>query len=134
MPITKIQEELLRKFVATFDLVCFYNEEPITVDQSIEIFNGKNLTKSGVDKRKELFRATLLPFLKDKSYPKNMLIDFGAYWSELTHGGSKMRFELEKTWEIKARLQRWHNNNFGKNTGAPPATVTNKAIKPNDLF
>jgi len=39
-----------------------------------------------------------------------MLYKFFNYWSELNKSGTKMRFELEKTWEIEKRLATWKNN------------------------
>lgn len=36
--------------------------------------------------------------------------NFFDYWSEPNKRG-KMRFELEKTWDTKRRLQRWFDNN-----------------------
>ena len=44
--------------------------------------------------------------------------DFIDYWTEPNKSGTKMRFELEKTWSLKSRLSRWKKNhitNFGKN-------------------
>jgi len=40
--------------------------------------------------------------------------DFIEYWTEPNKSGTKMRFELEKTWDLKRRLSRWANNDFGK--------------------
>lgn len=36
--------------------------------------------------------------------------DFTSYWTEPTHAGKKMRFELERTWDTKRRLQTWIRN------------------------
>jgi hypothetical protein len=46
---------------------------------------------------------------KDK-YPKDMLNAFYKYWKEKSANG-KMRFQLEKTWEIDLRLDKWKRNN-----------------------
>lgn len=37
-----------------------------------------------------------------------MIDAFCDYWTEF--GGKKMRFEKEKTWELKRRLQTWKRN------------------------
>jgi len=44
--------------------------------------------------------------------------DFLLYWTELNRSGTKMRFELQKTWETKRRLQTWLKNSkkFNKST------------------
>ena len=34
-----------------------------------------------------------------------------------------MRFELQKTWDTKKRLQRWASNDFGKKGQAPDRTA-----------
>lgn len=41
--------------------------------------------------------------------------DFFLYWSELNSSGTKQRYQLEKTWDLKRRLQRWCSNGFSKN-------------------
>ena len=45
-------------------------------------------------------------------YDKGMRIDFIDYWTE--SGGSKMRFEKEKVFEVVRRLIRWSKNDFNK--------------------
>jgi len=47
-------------------------------------------------------------------YDKDMRVEFKKYWTELNKSGTKMRFELEKTWDTKRRLDRWAKNNFNK--------------------
>lgn len=42
-------------------------------------------------------------------FDKNLLNDFFKYWKELSPGG-KMKFQLEKTWETKLRLEKWKSN------------------------
>lgn len=42
-------------------------------------------------------------------YEENLLNEFFEYWSEPNKKG-KMRWELEKTWDLKRRLKRWEDN------------------------
>lgn len=42
-------------------------------------------------------------------------INFFDYWTEIGEGQKKMRFEKEKVFDIKKRLERWKRNNFGNN-------------------
>tara|TARA_R110002020_G_scaffold96958_1_gene231629 strand:+ start:11645 stop:12418 length:774 start_codon:yes stop_codon:yes gene_type:complete len=42
--------------------------------------------------------------------------EFFLYWSELNKSNTKMRWELERTWSLKRRLQRWCNNGFSKSS------------------
>lgn len=58
-----------------------------------------------IDLRKEEFYNSIRPYLA--KYPKAMLRDFYDYWSELNKSGTKMRFELERTWEVGRRLATW---------------------------
>lgn len=43
-------------------------------------------------------------------YPKDMLKAFWEYWSEPNKSKTKMRKELEKTWDIPRRLATWSRN------------------------
>tara|TARA_R110001606_G_scaffold26792_2_gene86446 strand:+ start:77 stop:823 length:747 start_codon:yes stop_codon:yes gene_type:complete len=63
------------------------------------------------DKQSE-FKNSLQPFLVE--YDKNMLNDFYLYWTEKKPKGIKMRWEMEKTFDLGRRLQRWNKNNFNK--------------------
>ena len=48
----------------------------------------------------------------------DLVKEFTYYWSEKNRSGKKMRFELEKTWDTKRRLEKWIRNNeqWGKNS------------------
>jgi len=46
--------------------------------------------------------------------------EFIEYWTEPNKSGTKMRFELERTWDLKRRLSRWSNNNFEKASKPKP--------------
>lgn len=64
--------------------------------------------KLTIEQRKENFAHTILPY--KQQYGSEMCLQFFNYWSELNHSGKKMRFELQKTWEVGKRLATWHNN------------------------
>lgn len=53
-------------------------------------------------------------------YPKPMLLEFCEYWTEHNEGGKKMRFEMQKVFDLNRRLKTWHKNtikfNYGKQT------------------
>ncbi len=40
-----------------------------------------------------------------------MIKEFYKYWIEMNDGGKKMRFEMEKIFNTKMRLERWDRNN-----------------------
>lgn len=63
--------------------------------------------KNTIEKRKENFYNSLVPFVN--TYKKEMIRTFYDYWSEYNKSGTKMRFELERTWEVSKRLVTWAN-------------------------
>lgn len=62
------------------------------------------------------FKEQFQPFLK--KYPKEMLNEFFRYWSEPNKSKTKLRWEMETTWDIGRRLSRWASNDskFEKKT------------------
>lgn len=67
----------------------------------------KDAAKAATLARKESFYNSLVPFVG--KYPKEMIRAFFDYWSELNKSGGKMRFEMQKTWEVTLRLATWAN-------------------------
>lgn len=61
--------------------------------------------KKELEERTQEFKDDVFSF--EISYPSNMLTKFFDYWSELNKSQTKMRFELEKTWELPKRLKTW---------------------------
>jgi len=41
-------------------------------------------------------------------YTNSMLQEFFDYWSETNLNGLKMKWEMEKTWDLKLRLKTWY--------------------------
>jgi hypothetical protein len=81
------------------------------------------------ENRNKKFYDDIVGFAND--YPKDMLSKFYNYWSELNKSGKKMRFELEKTWELSKRLNTWANRD---NTFKNNAHGTNqKNLQPGDF-
>ena len=62
-------------------------------------------TKVDIKDRREAFKNALSSFLS--KYQKEMLNDFYKYWTEHNQSKTKMRFELEKTWDLTLRLSNW---------------------------
>ena len=60
--------------------------------------------------RKQKFADILKPYLG--TYSKDMLNEFFMYWTECSVNDKKIRFEKEKTFGVKQRLERWSKNNF----------------------
>ena len=64
--------------------------------------------------RKEDFYNTLIPFVA--KYGKEMVREFFDYWTEPNKSHSRMRFELEQTWDLSRRLALWakRDNQFNR--------------------
>jgi hypothetical protein len=60
-----------------------------------------------LEEREESFRLSLTEFVEE--FSKETVRAFFFYWSEKNPKGLKMRFEMEKTFEIKKRLTTWKN-------------------------
>lgn len=71
-------------------------------------YKDKDKDKDNISSRKLKFASTLQPFLS--VYGKDLLNSFYGYWTEPNKSKSKFRQELEKTWDIKRRLETWAEN------------------------
>ena len=58
-----------------------------------------------IEKRNKSFYESLVPFVE--VYGKELIRAFFDYWTEPNKSKTKMRFELEKTWDVKRRLNTW---------------------------
>lgn len=63
-------------------------------------------SKKDIEERKNIFKNEIK---LHKQYDTEMLKNFFNYWSEPTKDKSKMRMELQKTWDTKGRLSTWFN-------------------------
>lgn len=61
------------------------------------------------EKRRQKFYNSLVPYVQQ--YGKQMIREFYDYWSEQNKSRTKMRFEMERTWDTAKRLVRWDMNN-----------------------
>jgi len=64
--------------------------------------------KVSLEDREKEFRDSVGLFIKE--YPKETLRAFFNYWSEPNASKTKMRYQLEKTFDIKRRLANWTKN------------------------
>lgn len=69
--------------------------------------------------------------LADQKYPESIKTEFFDYWTEPNKSGTKMRFEMEKTWHLGRRLARWANNGFNsvKNPGQAMTPLKKEPLK-----
>jgi hypothetical protein len=86
------------------------NDQPASNQQVTTIEEEEEEKKNNIDIRKLKFADTLKPFL-DK-YGKEMIRKFYDYWTEPNKSNTKFKQELQKTWDVKRRLDSWSSNNF----------------------
>jgi hypothetical protein len=88
----------------------------------------KQIAKKPIEERKKDFVNLLQPYLEQCG--SQMLNEFYAYWTEMNPGGSKMRFEREKVFDVGRRLATWKHNNYGHRNNKPTADeLTAKAAR-----
>lgn len=63
-------------------------------------------TVRSIEERQKAFYDTLRPYVN--KYPKEMLRAFYDWWSEPNRSRTKLRVELEKTWDLSRRLATWN--------------------------
>ena len=77
--------------------------------------NDKECKEQLISKYQAEFFDSLIPFVPE--FGKETCREFYDYWSEPNKSKTKIRWQLEKTWDLKKRLTRWANNNFKKPNG-----------------
>ena len=106
--LTKIQIDILRKFVDTFDLQIINGGESITFENAVRILEGELPVKKGIEDRRKEFAESLRPHLL--KYGADMLNKFYRYWG--ANDGLKIKFETQKSWNLEQRLTTWYNNDL----------------------
>jgi len=76
---------------------------------NVNVTVNDNVIKNNIDKRKQDFKKSLIPFL-DK-YGKELIKEFFEYWTEHGLKDKKMKFEKQKSFGIARRLVTWEKNN-----------------------
>jgi hypothetical protein len=106
--LTKVQIDILRKFVDTFDLQIINGGESITFENAVRILEGELPVKKGIEDRRKEFAESLRPHLL--KYGADMLNKFYRYWG--ANDGMKIKFETQKSWNLEQRLTTWYNNDL----------------------
>ena len=78
------------------------NEPPMAQEKGEE---KVQVQEKEIEERKTAFGYSLKEF--ENVYSKDMLTAFFRYWTEKNKSGTKMKWELEKTFEISLRLTTW---------------------------
>ena len=112
--------------------------------------NENDLKKEAIltDSQEKKIKKQILSFEENKNkfmsecadfipkYGKELIRAFFDYWTEPNKSRNKMRFELQKTWDLALRLSTWNNNNlkFNKNgTNQTTNTTSSRKTTPEQL-
>lgn len=87
------------------------------INPPLEVKDNRIEKKENIIKRKQDFKKSLQSY--HPKYSKQLLNKFYLYWTEKNTKGKKMRFEMQKVFDIERRLITWNNNNFN-NTNSEP--------------
>ena len=89
-------------------------DTPITFKQE-DNSTSINNTINNLPTRIQSFESEVLILEPDDNESRKFII----YWSELNKSKTKMRWELERTWDTKARIDRWKSRQKEWNKTAP---------------
>lgn len=81
-------------------------EHEKTVTATVTLSKSEEKEKNCAKREKE-FYDQLVPYVA--IYGSTMIRSFFDYWSEKNKSRSKMRFELQPTWDLAKRLKTWEN-------------------------
>ena len=93
------------KLLSYFNTSCEETAK-LVVKKTQTINKNNNNNNNNISNRKNEFVFEVLSF----NYDESILNGFIDYWTEPNKSKSKMKFELEKTWETKRRLKTWAAN------------------------
>ena len=77
--------------------------EPVKIDTT-------ELNKRKLDARRQAFIEDLRNY--QGQYTRELLNAFYLYWIEPNKSYTKMRWELQRTWNLALRLKTWYNNDI----------------------
>ena len=130
----KKEIEVISTQKSTIIYICNYDIYRVGKRKEKPQNNNISILQSKCEERKREFELTLVPYVISRggSYEPTMIRDFFNYWSELNKSRTKMRFELEKTWDLAGRLRTWSNRQmkYGhKNNSTKAEDNFNEAAK-----
>ncbi len=87
----------------------------------------KNQKPPPLEERKAGFRERCLEAYQQKKdkISGDVAKEFFEYWTECNENGNKMRFEMEKVFNINRRMNTWINNNKKKSFKKPENNYEN---------
>ena len=93
-----------------------FSEKPKKADNvNVTVNVNDNVTekrKKNIEEIQKEFYSSLTVFYPE--FSKKVLREFYDYWSEPNKAKTKIRWQLQKTWDTHKRLLRWAKNDFSK--------------------
>ena len=69
------------------------------------------VNKEDINKRYDMFEDDVNKY--QSLFDEESIVDFISYWTEPNKSKTKMKFEMQPSWDTKRRIQRWVSNDFG---------------------
>ena len=77
----------------------------------IKSVDGIKMGKSrAVKERADKFALDVVKIGEELKTNPNLIIEFVDYWTEMNKGGTKFKAEMQQTFDIKRRLNKWIKN------------------------
>lgn len=99
--------------------------ESIELDSAENEFSSTKKNQKTIEEKKEEFKKSIEPFRE--KYDSEMLNDFWRYWTEKNKNGKKMRFEMQKVFDVGRRLITWSKNENNKFNGTRKQTTVSQS-------
>jgi hypothetical protein len=99
-------KQIEKRYITLVNNPC---KEKLTDNTNINITNNNITYSNSIDKRKLKFEEIVFQVT---NVSKDVLQDFCDYWTESNKSNTKMKFELQKTFDINLRLKRWCKNTY----------------------
>ena len=94
--------EVIERRISTIEK----EDTPTNKNQEYNNTSNNNTINKLPFRRKQFFEDIAILY-NEKILNDEQSKNFFLYWSETNRSQTKMRFEMEKTWNLKARMQRW---------------------------
>ena len=82
-----------------------------TLKDKVKVKDKEKL-KDKESREKEFFDLVKKKAVEVENISDEQINNFIYYWTESNEGGKKMKFEMQKTFDIKRRLVKWRDNNI----------------------
>ena len=105
--------EMIKQYIIVDINLINDNINLVNIDISTQSKVKESKEKKSILENAEIFKNEVYSI---NTYPKELQDEFIRYWIEPNKSKTKMRWELEKTWDTKLRLVTWEkrSNQFGK--------------------